>query len=241
MLAADSSHWAHNDRMTVTSPLTHHADAQVHLARDPVLAALIAKHGDLPVRQPSEQPFAALVGSVTGQQLSVKAASSIHNRLLNLLGEVTPVTILNTNEDALRGAGLSWAKVRTLKALAQAAQTGAVDFEHLSGLPDEDIIAALVQLPGIGHWTAEMFLMSALARPDVFSMGDLTLRQSVARLYPEEQPSDVLARWQPYRTLAARYLWHEDNFQKTQRAAQTPRRTAKKQGVQEAVSQEGLE
>ena len=95
--------------------------------------------------------------------------------------------------------------------LAAAALDGRVDFAHLSTLPDEAVISALIPLPGIGRWTVEMFLMFALARPDVFSMGDLVLRQGLARLHPLTPPAEVLEGWAPYRTLAARYVWAENH------------------------------
>ncbi|PNY82861.1 DNA-3-methyladenine glycosidase [Deinococcus koreensis] len=171
------------------------------------MALVTAQVGPLPVLAPTPDPFGTLVRSVNGQQLSVKAAASIHARLVAHLGEVTAPALLAAPGEELRALGLSWAKVRTVKAIAEAAQTGAVDFAHLSTLDDEEIIRELLPLPGIGRWTAEMFLMFALARPDVFSMGDLALRQGLARLYPDTPGAEVLAGWAPYRTLAARYVW----------------------------------
>lgn len=192
------------------SPLTHHQDATAHLSRDPVMGQIIVQVGDLAVLTPTPDPFGTLVRSVTGQQLSVKAAASIHARLVALLGEVTPETLLETGGEDLRGTGLSWAKVRTVKAIGEAAATGRMDFDHLASLPDEEIIAELTPLPGIGRWTVEMFLMFALARPDVFSLGDLALRQGLARLHPNISSADALALWEPYRTLAARYIWADN-------------------------------
>ena len=191
-------------------PLTDHADAMTHLSRDPVMAQVIALCGELPVLPPTPDPFGRLIRSVAGQQLSVKAAQTIHARLETLLGAVTPDTLLAASGDDLRSAGLSWAKVRTVQAAAAAAQTGQIDFAHLGEQDDETVIAELVQLPGIGRWTAEMFLMFALARPDVFSIGDLALRQGVERLYPGQPWAEVTARWSPYRTLASRYLWADN-------------------------------
>lgn len=192
------------------APLTSHARATAHLSLDPVLAAVIARVGELPVLTPTPDPFGTLIRNVTGQQLSVKAAASIHARLTATLGEVSADTLLAASGDTLRGAGLSWAKVRTVQATAQAAKTGAVNFTHLSEQDDETVIRELLPLPGIGRWTAEMFLMFALARPDVFSLGDLALRQGLARLHPDTPSADVLARWAPYRTLAARYVWADN-------------------------------
>lgn len=191
-------------------PLTDHAAALAHLSRDPVMAQVTALCGDLPVLAPTADPFGRLIRSVAGQQLSVKAAQTIHGRLDTLLGGITAQNLQAAPGEALRGAGLSWAKVRTVQAAAAAAQTGQIDFAHLGEQDDETVIAELVQLPGIGRWTAEMFLMFALARPDVFSIGDLALRQGVERLYPGQPWAEVTARWSPYRTLASRYLWADN-------------------------------
>lgn len=194
-------------------PLADHAQALNWLAHDPVLADVLTRIPPLPVLTPTPDPFATLVRSVVGQQLSTKAAANIYARLGGALGGVRPEALLRAKSDDLRALGLSWAKVRTVRALADAALTGQVDFARLSGLPDEAVIHALTPLPGIGRWTVEMFLMFALARPDVFSFGDLVLRQGLSRLYPGAAPGNeqtaVVAAWSPYRTLAARVLWAE--------------------------------
>lgn len=200
----------HVATMTLLPPLTRHAEALAHLSRDPVMAEVTARVGDLPVLAATPDPFGTLVRSVAGQQLSVKAAASIHGRLVAALGEVTADTVRRAPGDDLRALGLSWAKVRTVHALADAALGGQIDFAHLSRQGDEEIIAELSALPGIGRWTAEMFLMFGLARPDVFSFGDLALRQGLARLYPGAAQTDVPPTWAPYRTLGARYLWAEN-------------------------------
>jgi len=180
--------------------------AHLHLSRDPVMAGLIEQHGPLAPLPPSPDPFTALVRAVLGQQLSVKAAASIALRLESATGS-DPTRILALDPGDLRGLGLSWAKVRTVRAIADAALSGQIDFAHLTTLPDDEVIAALLPLPGIGRWTAEMFLMFSLARPDVFSFGDLGLRRGLEHFYPGQTPDDLLARWSPHRTLAARYLW----------------------------------
>lgn len=194
-------------------PLTDHAGGLAWLSRDPVLAAMLAPLPALPVLTPTPDPFGTLVRSVVGQQLSVKAAASIHTRLGDKLGGISAQTLRAAAPEDLRAQGLSWAKVRTVQALADAALSGTVDFAHLAALPDEEVIAALTPLPGIGRWTVEMFLMFALARPDVFSFGDLVLRQGVERLYPEATTraaqEAVVAAWSPYRSLASRAFWFE--------------------------------
>lgn len=194
-------------------PLTNHALALEWLTRDPVLAGMLATLPSLPVLTPTPDPFGTLVRSVVGQQLSVQAAASIHARLETALGGVRPETLLDASPESLRTQGLSWAKVRTVQALADAALCGRVDFAHLAALPDEAVITALTPLPGIGRWTVEMFLLFGLARPDVFSFGDLILRQGLTRLYPgattRAEQEAVVAAWSPYRSLASRAFWAE--------------------------------
>lgn len=174
-----------------------------------MLAGVLDRVPPLPVLTPTPDPFGTLVRSVVGQQLSVRAAASIHARVEAALAGVTPETLLRAEPESLRALGLSWAKVRTVRALADAAQSGGVDFAHLAALPDEAVIHALTPLPGIGRWTVEMFLMFGLARPDVFSFGDLVLRQGLARLYPPADQALAVQSWSPHRTLAARVLWAE--------------------------------
>ncbi|WP_424951880.1 DNA-3-methyladenine glycosylase family protein [Deinococcus sp.] len=181
-------------------------DAHLHLARDPVMAGLIERHGPLPPLSPAPDRYAALVRAILGQQLSVKAASSIAARL-ELATEHDPARVLALSPGDLRGLGLSWAKVRTVRAISEAALSGQTDFAHLNSLPDEEVIAALLPLPGIGRWTAEMFLMFTLARADVFSIGDLGLRRGLEQFYPGQEVGELIRGWSPHRTLAARYLW----------------------------------
>lgn len=171
------------------------------------MAGLIALHGELPPLTVSPDPFATLVRSVIGQQLSVKAAASIAARLDALSPGFRPHHLAALKEETLRGVGLSRAKVRTVHALAARVADGSLDFGRLQGAEDEAVIAALLPVPGIGRWTAEMFLMFALARPDVFAWGDLGLRRGLERLYPDADWPEVVAAWAPQRSLASRYLW----------------------------------
>lgn len=171
-----------------------------------VMAGLIASHGPLAPLPSAPDPFAALVRAVLGQQLSVKAASSIALRL-ETATTYGPAQLLALPPEDLRALGLSWTKVKTVRALSEAALTGQIDFAHLGTLADEEVIAALIPLPGIGRWTAEMFLMFSLARPDVFSVLDLGLRRSLQHFYAGQDAALVTMSWSPQRTLAARYLW----------------------------------
>ncbi|WP_261664718.1 DNA-3-methyladenine glycosylase family protein [Deinococcus sp. Marseille-Q6407] len=192
-------------------PLTDHCAALQHLGRDPVMAALIAEHGDLLVLAPVSDPFARLIRSVVGQQLSVKAARSIYTRLEERLGVVDAASLLAASPDELRALGLSWAKVASVQDIARASAEGQVDFAALAGHSDEQLMAELLPLRGVGRWTAEMFMMFALAHPDVFSFGDLALRKGLERHYPGQDHAAVVQGWAPYRTLAARYLWADQN------------------------------
>jgi DNA-3-methyladenine glycosylase II len=159
--------------------------------------------------------FGALARGIVGQQLSTTAARSIWDRLVTSLGEEEPTadTILAADPDALRKAGLSRAKVAYLRDLAERVESGDLDLQGISELPDEDVIAALVAIKGIGRWTAEMFLIFHLGRPDVISTGDLGIRRAVQIAYGLDElpgPSDlerIAEPWRPHRTLACLYLW----------------------------------
>ncbi|ADV68633.1 DNA-3-methyladenine glycosylase family protein [Deinococcus maricopensis] len=191
----------------MTSPDAVHEQALQHFQRDPVLAAIVAAEGPLAPLPVSPDPFATLVRSVIGQQLSVRAANTIEARVRALAPDLSAEQLAALSAETLRAAGLSGAKVRTVHALVARVLDGTLDFERLVTLPDEDVIAALVPLPGIGRWTAEMFLMFALGRPDVFAWGDLGLRRALERHYPDLDPVLVVAAWSPYRSAAARYMW----------------------------------
>jgi len=182
--------------------------ARAHLRRDPVMAALMNRAPDLTWPPPSRgEPFAALVRAVIGQQVSVKAAASIEARVRTVTPNLAPHELAAIRGDDLRACGLSWAKVRTVHALAERAATGQLDFQSLRNAPDESVVEALVPVPGIGRWTAEMFLMFALHRADVFAWGDAGLRKALRVLYGEAAGAEVTQAWSPFRSLACRYLW----------------------------------
>jgi DNA-3-methyladenine glycosylase II len=160
--------------------------------------------------------YGALVRSIVGQQLSTKAARSIYNRLTDRFGGRTPTPdeVLADDPEELRAAaGLSRAKVSFLRSLAEHVQNGSLELERLDQLPDEEVIAELVAVRGLGVWSAHMFLMFHLGRQDVLPVGDLGIRRAVMRRYelaelptPEELER-IAASWRPYRTLACRFLW----------------------------------
>ena len=189
-------------------------------ASDPVLARIIDEVGKLPGvragRDDAEDHYGALVRSIVGQQLSVLAARAIYRRLTERFGgrAPTPQEILADDPEALRAAaGLSRAKVGFLRSLAEHVLSGELELAHLDALPDEEVIAELVAVKGLGEWTSHMFLMFHLDRPDVLAVGDLGIRRAIERAYgldelPKTPEMEALAEpWRPYRTLACRYLW----------------------------------
>ena len=193
------------------------SDAYDHLAgADPVLARLLAEHGRPEPRPPAGDAYTALVRAIVGQQLSVTAARSIYARLLEHFDghAPSPREILAADPEAMRAAaGLSKAKVAFLRSLAEHVISGELDLDHLRELSDEDVVAALTAVKGLGEWTSHMFLMFQLERPDVLAVGDLGIRRAVERAYelPDLPSTDELAKlaepWRPYRSAACRLLW----------------------------------
>ena len=154
--------------------------------------------------------------SIVGQQLSRKAARAIYGRLIDRYGgrPPTPAEVIADDPDELRAsAGLSRAKVTFLRSLAEHVLSGALELERLDDLPDDQVIAELVAVKGIGEWSAHMFLMFHLQRPDVLAVGDLGIRKAVMRVYglpklPAPAEIEAIAEpWRPYRTLACLFLW----------------------------------
>ena len=193
-----------------------------HLRRaDPVLARLIDEYGGpLPLEPDSrgrpDDAYGALVRGITGQQLSVKAAASIWARFLARYGSATPTPaqILADDPEQLRvAAGFSHAKVRYLRSLAERIVAGELDLARLPGLPDGEVVRELTAVTGIGEWTAHMFLMFTLHRPDVLPTGDLGVRNAAMRAYGLDAPptppalTELAEPWRPYRTRACLYLW----------------------------------
>jgi DNA-3-methyladenine glycosylase II len=198
------------------------ADGVAHLRRcDRVLRALIDELGEQsfgrsPDRPPPGAHYAALVRAIVGQQLSTHAARSIWGRLLEHFGGTPPepAQVLAADPDELRqAAGLSRAKVSFLRSLAEHVASGALELERLEELADEEIVAELTAVHGLGTWSAQMFLMFQLERPDVLPVGDLGIRRAIERAYalgalPDAAAVEaVAAPWRPHRTLACRYLW----------------------------------
>jgi DNA-3-methyladenine glycosylase II len=183
--------------------------------RDPVMRDLVRTHGACGLAGAQhEDPFIALVHAIISQQLSSKAAATIEGRFDALFDRTpSPLDVAAIPDERLRAAGMSGQKVRYVRDLCDRAGSGALDLQALDGLPDEAVIEALTQVKGIGRWTAEMFLMFRLHRPDVLPLGDTGLLNAVRRAYRlRAVPTpDRLARigepWRPYRSVACWYLW----------------------------------
>lgn len=194
--------------------------AQRHLARrDPVLRRLIATIGACTLRYEPNR-FASLVSSIVSQQISTKAAAAIHGRLKQALGPgpVRPERILEASDEVLRGAGLSAAKTSALRDLADKVSSGEVPLRSIHRLPDEEVIARLLPVRGIGRWTAEMFLIFSLGRLDVLPVDDFGLRVGVQRQYQLAAPPararllELGEAWRPYRSVATWYFWRSLGF-----------------------------
>ena len=194
------------------------ADKQL-IGADPVLATLIEAGGPLDPeerrRGRPEDAYGALLRSIVGQQLSTRAARTIYTRVCALFDDCvpSPTQLLAADPDALRGAGLSRAKVTYLRDLAEHVEDGRLELDRLGDLAEEEIVAELTGVKGLGRWTAEMFLMFHLGRPDVLPVGDLGIRRAVERAYglaqlPAAPELERIAEpWRPQRTLACLYLW----------------------------------
>lgn len=191
-------------------------DALSHFKKsDPILYS-IAKRFEILDLEPKKVDlfFLSLVEEIVSQQLSIKVADIIFARLINLNPEepLTPEFILQTSDETLRAVGLSYSKVKYIKDLSAKVSSGELDLGNLVNLSDQGVIDELIKVKGIGQWTAEMFLMFALGREDVFSFGDLGLKNGLKKLYQLDSPTNeelerLIEKWKPYRTYAARILW----------------------------------
>lgn len=194
-----------------------HRKAIDHLRRaDPRLANVIERVGQCRFAPVSDGThFDALVRSIIYQQLSGSAAGTIHRRVIDGFGGRSPEpgTLLETADERLRGWGLSRQKIAYLRDLAVASRDGRLPVEELHALDDDEVIAALTSVKGIGRWTAHMFLMFRLGRPDVLPELDLGVRKAMLRVYrlrklpPPDRVHRIGAPWAPYRTIASWYLW----------------------------------
>ena len=195
--------------------ITHGEAARILAERDPVMATLVAAAGTIELRKPFDTHFAALVRSIVYQQLAGKAAAAIHGRLVDVLdGNVEPAAVLSLSDERMRAAGLSANKAASLRDLAARVLDGTVvlDPRGLAKEPDEEVIARLSTVRGIGEWTAQMFLLFQLRRMDVWPTGDLGVRRGYGLAWgvPMPTPRQLAGlgdHLRPYRSVAAWYCW----------------------------------
>lgn len=191
-----------------------------HIRRqDPIMRDVIRKAGPFTMR-PNRNRFRALVSSILSQQISGKAAASIKARLVEQLkpDEISPQSIARLNPEILRGVGISGQKARYLLDLAEQVASGRLRLDRMARMQDEAVIEALIQVKGIGVWTAQMFLIFSLGRPDVFPHDDLGVRMAIRNLYrledlpTKEVSHKIAAPWRPYASVASWYCWRSLEF-----------------------------
>ena len=203
-----------------TTPVEASPEAVATLRQsDPVMARLVDEHGavvrrDLQRERPGDA-YGALLRSIVGQQLSTKAARTIYGRMTELFDghAPTPQQLLAVDPERIRAAGLSYSKIAYLRDLAQHVEDGSLELQRLPELSDDEVSAQLTAVKGLGQWTADMFLIFHLGRPDVLPVSDLGIRRAVAveyrmRKLPDPKRLEKVARpWRPYRSLACLFLW----------------------------------
>jgi DNA-3-methyladenine glycosylase II len=174
-----------------------------------VMESLIREHGHLTLEaRPDDEYFEILTSTIVGQQLSAKAARTITQRVKDLSGELSHEAVHQITFDDLRSCGLSTTKAKSIKNLADKFTREEIPFHSFTAMSSDEITHILVQEPGIGAWTVEMFLIEALAHEDVWSIGDMALRKAVRNSFGDDVDiDDVALRWQPYRSIASLYLW----------------------------------
>lgn len=183
---------------------------------DPILFSALEKTGEIPSSSSRSHLdyFEHLCADIVGQQLSGRVADVIWGRFIQLFPKqkITPEKILKLKDEQIRAVGTSNTKVKYLKDLAQKVVDKKLELKNLDNLPDSEVILQLTQVKGIGPWTAEMFLMFTLKRENIFSFGDLGLKNAIKKLYRLENPTrqeieEIVCKWEPFKTYACRILW----------------------------------
>jgi len=188
--------------------------AEKFLAKDKYIVPLVKTWGHCTIKPIKKSLyFEDLVDAITSQQLSGKAAKTIFNRVKDCVGgKISPEAIISKTDQKLRDCGLSWGKVGYVKDLAKKVKSGELKIKNLDKLSDEEVVDELVSVKGIGRWTAEMFLMFSLGRPDIFPIDDLGIKKGFEKVVGKRLEGRELSdfsetRWKPYRTVASWYLW----------------------------------
>ncbi|WP_135302890.1 DNA-3-methyladenine glycosylase family protein [Haloarcula amylovorans] len=187
-------------------------EAKSILKKDPVMAELLDEHN--PYSEPDWTEFERLCISIINQQLSTASAAAVKERVFELLDEeVTPESVLDADEDKLRDAGLSRMKVEYMRNAAEAFQERDYSREELSEHSNEEIVERLTEIKGIGDWTARMYLLFVMERPDILPLGDLAVRNGIQELYGDgedmtrEEMREIAEDWRPHRSTATKYIW----------------------------------
>jgi len=202
----------HRNPMKLTPELLHTA-ADSLAAQDQHLAEVIERFGYPPL-WPRDPGFPTLLKLILEQQVSLASAQAAYDRLLALVGTLTPERLLTLDDEALRGVGFSRQKARYGRLLAQAVQSGALEIDGLAELDDESVRTELQKITGIGPWTAEVYLLMVLLRPDVWPRGDIALATAAQQVKglparpSQTELHDLAEQWRPWRAVAARILWH---------------------------------
>ena len=189
-------------------------EAEKYLLKDKHIGPLIEKHGPCKIKpRVHVDYFQSLVREIIGQQLSGRVADIIYDRLKNKIkGRLTPGNILALSDEELRNCGMAWAKVKSIKDLAQRVKDKKLHIRKLNDLSDEEVMRELVAVKGIGRWTAEMFLMFTLARSDIFPLDDLGIKKGFEKVTGNKWDKVKAAKfadknWKHYRTVASWYIW----------------------------------
>ena len=185
-----------------------HREAAATLREDDVLGPVVERHGPLAL-DPSDDLYRRLVVSILRQQVSMASAAATRERLFDAV-EVTPEGVLAADEATLRDAGLSRQKTRYVRAVAEMFREEGYDKAHFADMADEEVVATLTSITGVGPWTARMQLLFTFGRPDVFPVGDLGVRKGMRTLLGDMDREEMVTeaeRWRPYRSYASLYLW----------------------------------
>jgi DNA-3-methyladenine glycosylase II len=202
--------------MDPSAPAFPPSEIMAVLAKDPIMAALVSQGKPLASSR-SEDLYFEMLSSIVSQQLSTKAAATIFRRFTELYPESYPHPhlVLETADETLRSAGLSFQKIGYIRNVAAFAQEGNLEHATIDAMEDEDLVQHLTQIKGVGRWTVEMLLMFALERPDVMPLDDLGIQNAMKRQYGLEETGkplrfrmlEIAENWRPYRTVACKYLW----------------------------------
>ncbi|WP_226006186.1 DNA-3-methyladenine glycosylase family protein [Natrinema salinisoli] len=189
-------------------------EAHSVLREDPVMAGLVDRHDPYAERDWNE--YERLCITIINQQLSTASAAAVRERVFDVLeGDVTPASVLAADEAALRDAGLSRSKVEYIRNAADAFRENDYTKSGLASYSDDEVVDLLTDIKGIGAWTARMYLMFVLERPDVLPLGDLAVRRGIEQLYADgdeltrAEMREIAEPWRPYRSVATRYIWAE--------------------------------